>query len=338
METAGDSPSMKSTSGLSIWPRNCRAQADSDSTYRRWPSAKIVSKARLDLPEPDSPVNTIIASRGRSSETSLRLCSRAPRTTSRSATARSASWITGRIVAVGSDIFGPCHRPRENNQPAAVMPLPPLSAYLTTVGPGSGLVPIAAVDPDEAVVPRVVLGIVGRPVTAVPGKPRFEPEAGPLGDPERRRVARPDLQPDPGDAEAVACPPRDGPDAGRSDAAPSVLRPDPVRQLGAPWPVGHYSDGSEQPFPLQDADGELAACRAIPFRQRRRGIVWRIRPSRPRTPQRRRRFPTGRIDQQCRVVLDKDSQRLAATESRLDVRQHELYSRPCQAGRPPIYA
>ena len=32
IETAGDSPSMKSTSGLSIWPRNCRAYADSDST------------------------------------------------------------------------------------------------------------------------------------------------------------------------------------------------------------------------------------------------------------------------------------------------------------------
>src|SRR5436190_23580754 len=87
METAGDSPSMKSTSGLSICPRNCRAYADSDSTYRRWPSAKMVSKARLDLPEPDSPVNTIRESLGRSSETSLRLCSRAPRTTRRSDTA-----------------------------------------------------------------------------------------------------------------------------------------------------------------------------------------------------------------------------------------------------------
>src|SRR5262249_11672797 len=77
---------MKSTSGLSIWPRNCRAYADSDSTYLRWPSAKIVSNARLDFPDPDSPVNTIMESRGRSSETSFRLCSRAPRTTSRSAT------------------------------------------------------------------------------------------------------------------------------------------------------------------------------------------------------------------------------------------------------------
>src|SRR4029079_1893329 len=86
METAGDKPSMKSTSGLSICPRNCRAYADSDSTYRRWPSAKIVSKARLDLPEPDNPVKTIRASRGRSRLTSRRLCSRAPRTSKRSAT------------------------------------------------------------------------------------------------------------------------------------------------------------------------------------------------------------------------------------------------------------
>ncbi len=86
IETAGDRPSMKSTSGLSIWPRNWRAYAESDSTYRRWPSAKMVSKARLDLPEPDSPVKTISESRGRSSEMSLRLCSRAPRMMSWSAT------------------------------------------------------------------------------------------------------------------------------------------------------------------------------------------------------------------------------------------------------------
>src|SRR6476660_4424412 len=77
---------MKLTSGLSIWPRNWRAYADSDSTYRRWPSAKMVSNARLDLPEPDRPVNTIRESRGRSSEMSLRLCSRAPRMMSWSAT------------------------------------------------------------------------------------------------------------------------------------------------------------------------------------------------------------------------------------------------------------
>ena len=40
----------------------------------------MVSKARLDLPEPDRPVMTTSFSRGMSSETFLRLCSRAPRT------------------------------------------------------------------------------------------------------------------------------------------------------------------------------------------------------------------------------------------------------------------
>ena len=32
IEIAGERPSMKSTSGFSICPRNCRAYADSDST------------------------------------------------------------------------------------------------------------------------------------------------------------------------------------------------------------------------------------------------------------------------------------------------------------------
>jgi len=32
IDTAGDRPSMKSTSGLSIWPRNCRAYAERLST------------------------------------------------------------------------------------------------------------------------------------------------------------------------------------------------------------------------------------------------------------------------------------------------------------------
>ena len=35
IEMAGDRPSMESTSGFSIKPRNCRAYAESDSTYRR---------------------------------------------------------------------------------------------------------------------------------------------------------------------------------------------------------------------------------------------------------------------------------------------------------------
>src|SRR5712691_8230040 len=38
----------------------------------------MVSKARLDLPEPESPVTTMRLSRGISSEMFLRLCTRAP--------------------------------------------------------------------------------------------------------------------------------------------------------------------------------------------------------------------------------------------------------------------
>src|SRR3954447_14931622 len=95
IDTAGDRPSMKSTSGLSICPRNCRAYAESDSTYRRWPSAKIVSKARLDFPDPDRPVKTIRLSRGRSTETSFRLCSRAPRTIRRSDTSSLSAVLEG---------------------------------------------------------------------------------------------------------------------------------------------------------------------------------------------------------------------------------------------------
>src|SRR5260370_19204799 len=38
----------------------------------------MVSKARLDLPEPDRPVTTIRRSRGISTEMFLRLCTRAP--------------------------------------------------------------------------------------------------------------------------------------------------------------------------------------------------------------------------------------------------------------------
>src|SRR5919112_4591466 len=130
IETAGERPSMKSTSGLSICPRNCRAYADSDSTYRRWPSAKIVSKARLDLPDPDSPVNTIRLFRGRSRLTSLRLCSRAPRTTRRSATGCFSPRPTGGkvapTVATGTDSFFPSPgRPSSGAVEPALDPLEP---------------------------------------------------------------------------------------------------------------------------------------------------------------------------------------------------------------------
>ena len=60
-----------------------------------------MSNARLDLPEPDSPVNTIIASRGRSRLTSLRLCSRAPRTMRRSFTR---CLLLGLVLAVGASV------------------------------------------------------------------------------------------------------------------------------------------------------------------------------------------------------------------------------------------
>lgn len=48
--------------------------------YLRWPSAKMVSKASEDLPEPERPVMTTSLSRGMSRSMPLRLCSRAPRT------------------------------------------------------------------------------------------------------------------------------------------------------------------------------------------------------------------------------------------------------------------
>ncbi|MNT95951.1 hypothetical protein D3C72_2379340 [compost metagenome] len=45
----------------------------------RWLSAAIVPKTREDLPEPETPVKTLILRLGISSETFLRLFSRAPR-------------------------------------------------------------------------------------------------------------------------------------------------------------------------------------------------------------------------------------------------------------------
>src|SRR3989338_4264672 len=80
MEIAGERPVISSTSGFCIWRKNWRAYAESDSTYLRWPSAKIVSKAREDFPEPESPVKTTILFRGISTVIFLRLCVRAPLT------------------------------------------------------------------------------------------------------------------------------------------------------------------------------------------------------------------------------------------------------------------
>ena len=69
---------MKSHSGLLIRPRYCLAYAESDSTYRRWPSAYMVSKARDDLPEPETPAITINLLRGIFRLTFFRLFTRAP--------------------------------------------------------------------------------------------------------------------------------------------------------------------------------------------------------------------------------------------------------------------
>src|SRR5262245_33544610 len=56
---------------------NCRAYDESDSIYRRCPSAYSVSNASDDFPLPETPVNTISAFRGSVSETDCRLCTRA---------------------------------------------------------------------------------------------------------------------------------------------------------------------------------------------------------------------------------------------------------------------
>jgi hypothetical protein len=46
---------------------------DIDSTKRRWPSAKMVSKASDDLPAPEGPVTTVTARCGTRQLTALRL-------------------------------------------------------------------------------------------------------------------------------------------------------------------------------------------------------------------------------------------------------------------------
>ena len=73
IEIAGDNPSMYSTSGLFICPKNCLAYAERDSTYLLCPSAYKVSNASEDLPDPESPVNTINLSLGISRLTFFRL-------------------------------------------------------------------------------------------------------------------------------------------------------------------------------------------------------------------------------------------------------------------------
>ena len=69
---------MLSTSGFSINPKNCLAYEDKLSTYLLCPSAYKVSKAKLDFPDPESPVITTSLSLGISKFIFFKLCSLAP--------------------------------------------------------------------------------------------------------------------------------------------------------------------------------------------------------------------------------------------------------------------
>ena len=81
MAIAGGMPSIASTSGFVILPRNCLAYDERLSANRRCPSAKSVSNASEDLPEPDIPVITTNLPRGISTVIFLRLLTFAPRMT-----------------------------------------------------------------------------------------------------------------------------------------------------------------------------------------------------------------------------------------------------------------
>ena len=78
MAIAGGMPSMDSTSGLLILPRNWRAYEDRLSAKRLCPSANKVSKANDDFPEPEMPVTTTSLFLGISTVMSLRLLTFAP--------------------------------------------------------------------------------------------------------------------------------------------------------------------------------------------------------------------------------------------------------------------
>ena len=78
MAMAGGTPSMESTSGLFILPRNWRAYDERLSANLLWPSANRVSNASEDLPEPEIPVITTSFPRGISTEMFFRLFTLAP--------------------------------------------------------------------------------------------------------------------------------------------------------------------------------------------------------------------------------------------------------------------
>ena len=78
MVITGASPSMESTSGRFSFPVYCREKEGSVSKYLHCPSLAITSNAKLDFPEPDSPVITINLFLGISKSMFFRLCILAP--------------------------------------------------------------------------------------------------------------------------------------------------------------------------------------------------------------------------------------------------------------------
>src|SRR5262245_19869917 len=79
IDTTGERPLTKSTSGFLSCPMKRFANVDIDASKRRCPSAYTVSKASDDFPDPLTPVTTTSLSRGISTSTFFRLFSRAPR-------------------------------------------------------------------------------------------------------------------------------------------------------------------------------------------------------------------------------------------------------------------
>ena len=73
MAIAGGMPSIRSTSGLDILPRNCLAYEERLSANLLCPSANKVSNAKDDLPDPEMPVITTNFPLGISREMFLRL-------------------------------------------------------------------------------------------------------------------------------------------------------------------------------------------------------------------------------------------------------------------------
>ena len=77
---AADRLPSASTSGWGMLGRKFWMKAVWDSLSSRCDSAAMVPKTSEDLPDPETPVKTVICFFGMSTETSRRLFSRAPRT------------------------------------------------------------------------------------------------------------------------------------------------------------------------------------------------------------------------------------------------------------------